>query len=146
MDNSLYSYISENSELPTMINDILTHLEEKFPGDDDKKVFSLIATIGNGFNQLFSALPNVLITSLILESILTDVKNVEEEKLIVANDMITFIKKIAENTDNDIIVKITTLLKTLSEKMNAEMDAAEQAAEETIDEVSDESSVIIKDN
>ena len=110
---NLYDIIINNPELIKLSTDIHEHLAEQFGDDEDKKALTLIATMGHGFNTVFSTLPNIIITSHILNEQLAKI-NAEGHAVEVANSMIEFVKDFTSKIDNDMIQDMTNKLAILS--------------------------------
>ena len=110
---NLYDIIINNPELIKLSTDIHEHLAEQFGDDEDKKALTLIATMGHGFNTVFSTLPNIIITSHILNEQLAKI-NAEGHAVEVANSMIEFVKDFTSKIDNDMIQDMTNKLAVLS--------------------------------
>ena len=113
---NLYDIIINNPELIKLSTDIHEHLAEQFGDDEDKKALTLIATMGHGFNTVFSTLPNIIITSHILNEQLAKV-NPEGYAVEVANSMIEFVKDFTSKIDNDMIQDMTKKLAMLSSEV-----------------------------
>ena len=113
---NLYDIIINNPELIKLSTDIHEHLAEQFGDDEDKKALTLIATMGHGFNTVFSTLPNIIITSHILNEQLAKI-NAEGHAVEVANSMIEFVKDFTSKIDNDMIQDMTKKLAMLSSEV-----------------------------
>ena len=116
---NLYDIIIENPELVTLTAEISAHLDEKFESDPVKKILTLIATMGHGYNAIFTSLPNLIITSHILnEQLLASSDAITEDVIEISNAMIEFIKDFAGKIDNEAIQDITLKLGALTEKVS----------------------------
>jgi len=113
---NLYDIIINNPELIKLSTDIHEHLAEQFGDDEDKKALTLIATMGHGFNTVFSTLPNIIITSHILNEQLAKI-NADGHAVEVANSMIEFVKDFTSKIDNDMIQDMTKKLAMLSSEV-----------------------------
>jgi hypothetical protein len=116
---NLYDIIVNNPELIKLTEEINTHLTEQFSDDTERKVLTLIASMGHGFNNVFSTLPNMIITSHIINGILPN-SNDEGSAKLVAQSMIDFIKDFTSKIDNDKIQEMTKLLAQLSNEVQTE--------------------------
>jgi len=116
---NLYDIIVNNPELIKLTEEINTHLTEQFSDDTERKVLTLIASMGYGFNNVFSTLPNMIITSHIINGILPN-SNDEGSAKLVAQSMIDFIKDFTSKIDNDKIQEMTKLLAQLSNEVQTE--------------------------
>jgi len=116
---NLYNIIIDNPELTKLTVEINDHLTEQFSDDTERKALTLIATMGHGFNAIFSTLPNLIITSHILSKLLPNVET-EGSAISVATSMIEFVKDFTSKIDNDKIQEMTTLLAKLSAEVKIE--------------------------
>lgn len=108
--------ILNNPELERLNTEILDHLTEKFGDDNERKVMTLIATLGYGFNNIFNSIPNMIITSEILKRQLENV-DATDTTVSVATKMIEFITDFTTNINNDLIVEITEKLSDLTNEV-----------------------------
>jgi len=128
--SNIYETIIGNPELNILKTQILGHLEEKFGKDVYKQQTALIATMSHGFNELFTTLPNIIITAEIFKEITAD--NDDETVVNVGKNMTNFIEEICKNVDNDKILILTELVKNLTTEL-AEKEKEEGLNENTID-------------
>ena len=124
---NLYDIIINNPELAKLTIDINDHLTEQFGDDNDRKALTLIATMGHGFNAIFSTLPNLIITSHILNQQLTNV-NTEGSTIDVATSMIDFVKDFTSKIDNDKIQEMTEKLAALSAEVKNEEEGINESS------------------
>lgn len=124
---NLYDIIINNPELIKLSTDIHEHLAEQFGDDEDKKALTLIATMGHGFNTVFSTLPNIIITSHILNEQLAKI-NAEGHAVEVANSMIEFVKDFTSKIDNDKIQEMTEKLAALSAEVKNEEEGINESS------------------
>ena len=116
-NNSFYDSIILNSRMEALTAEVLEDLKGQTK-NDNAKIHTLIATIGYGFNQFFSALPNLLVTAEILRVQLTQDITIDDDLREVALEMVEFIFDIGKVIDDEKLVNLTKKLKALTEKMN----------------------------